>query len=454
MEKMVKPRTLSGFMELLPADQAKMERFMEVLRRSYSLYGFTALDTPVIESAEVLLAKGGGETEKQIYRFTKGDSDLALRFDLTVPLAKYVALHYGELSFPFRRYQIGKVYRGERAQRGRFREFYQADIDVIGDGKLDILNEAEIPAIIYRTFTGLGLTKFKIRVNNRKILNGFYAMLGLTERSGDVMRTVDKLDKIGAEKVRAILVDDLGITAADAETILRFLSIGGTNAEVLSALEQFNNSGKNELFGAGLEELKAVTAYLPEFGVPEENFAVDLSIARGLDYYTGTVYETTLTEHPEIGSVCSGGRYDDLAGYYTDKKLPGVGISIGLTRLFYVLQEQGLLNGGLVTAPADALVIPMTEELGFAVRTATALRAAGVRTQLYTEQKKFKAKMGYADKLGFPFVVLIGEDEIAQGKVALKNMATGEQTLVTPEAAGETVRDALSERDSGAVILE
>ena len=452
MEKMVKPRTLSGFMELLPADQAKMERFMEVLRRSYALYGFTALDTPVIESAEVLLAKGGGETEKQIYRFTKGDSDLALRFDLTVPLAKYVALHYGELSFPFRRYQIGKVYRGERAQRGRFREFYQADIDVIGDGKLDILNEAEIPSIIYRTFTGLGLTKFKIRVNNRKILNGFYAMLGLTERSGDVMRTVDKLDKIGAEKVRAILVDDLGIAAADAEAILRFLSIGGTSAEALSALEQY--SGKNELFDAGLEELKAVTAYLPEFGVPEENFAVDLSIARGLDYYTGTVYETTLTEHPEIGSVCSGGRYDDLAGYYTDKKLPGVGISIGLTRLFYVLQEQGLLNGGLVTAPADALVIPMTEELGFAVRTATALRAAGVRTQLYTEQKKFKAKMGYADKLGFPFVVLIGEDEIAQGKVALKNMATGEQTLVTPEAAGETVRAALSERDGGAVICE
>ena len=452
MEKMVKPRTLSGFMELLPADQAKMERFMEVLRRSYSLYGFTALDTPVIESAEVLLAKGGGETEKQIYRFTKGDSDLALRFDLTVPLAKYVALHYGELSFPFRRYQIGKVYRGERAQRGRFREFYQADIDVIGDGKLDILNEAEIPSIIYRTFTGLGLTKFKIRVNNRKILNGFYAMLGLTERGGDVMRAVDKLDKIGAEKVRAILVDDLGIAAADAEAILRFLSIGGTSAEALSALEQY--SGKNELFDAGLEELKAVTAYLPEFGVPEENFAVDLSIARGLDYYTGTVYETTLTEHPEIGSVCSGGRYDDLAGYYTDKKLPGVGISIGLTRLFYVLQEQGLLNGGLVTAPADALVIPMTEELGFAVRTATALRAAGVRTQLYTEQKKFKAKMGYADKLGFPFVVLIGEDEIAQGKVALKNMATGEQTLVTPEAAGETVRAALSERDGGAVICE
>ena len=453
MEKMVKPRTLSGFMELLPADQAKMERFMEVLRRSYALYGFTALDTPVIESAEVLLAKGGGETEKQIYRFTKGDSDLALRFDLTVPLAKYVALHYGELSFPFRRYQIGKVYRGERAQRGRFREFYQADIDVIGDGKLDILNEAEIPSIIYRTFTGLGLTKFKIRVNNRKILNGFYAMLGLTERGGDVMRTVDKLDKIGAEKVRAILVDDLGIAAADAEAILRFLSIGGTSAEALSALEQY--SGKNELFDAGLEELKAVTAYLPEFGVPEENFAVDLSIARGLDYYTGTVYETTLTGHPEIGSVCSGGRYDDLAGYYTDKKLPGVGISIGLTRLFYVLQEQGMLSSETVTAPADALVIPMTgEALSFAVRTATALRATGVRTQLYTEQKKFKAKMGYADKLGFPFVVLIGEDEIAQGKVALKNMATGEQTLVTPEAAGETVRDALSERDSGAVILE
>ena len=452
MAKMT-PRTLSGFMELLPADQAKMERFMEALRRSYALYGFTALDTPVIEASEVLLAKGGGETEKQIYRFTKGDSDLALRFDLTVPLAKYVALHYGDLAFPFRRFQIGKVYRGERAQRGRFREFYQADIDVIGDGKLDILNEAEIPSIIYRTFTTLGLTRFVIHVNNRKILNGFYAMLGLSEKSADIMRTVDKLDKIGAEKVAALLTgEEIGLAPEQAEEILRFIAIRGTNAEVLAALEGYR--GRSELFDAGLDELRAVTAYLPEFGVPEANFAIDLTIARGLDYYTGSVYETTLTDHPEIGSVCSGGRYDNLAEYYTDKPLPGVGISIGLTRLFYVLQEQGLLSDEIITAPADVLVIPMTADLGFAVRCATVLRNAGIRTQLYTEQKKFKAKMSYADRLGFPYVLLIGEDELAQGKAALKNMTTGEQTLYTPEEAAAAVAAALAARSSVRVICE
>ncbi len=449
----IRPRTLSGFMELLPADQARMERFMETLRSSYSLYGFTALDTPVIESAEVLLAKGGGETEKQIYRFQKGDSDLALRFDLTVPLAKYVALNYGSLSFPFRRFQIGKVYRGERAQRGRFREFYQADIDVIGDGKLDIVNEAEIPSVIYRTFTRLGLTRFVIRVNNRKILNGFYAILGLSALSGEIMRTVDKLDKIGPEKVRGLLTDpEIGVPAAAADEILRFIAIRGTNAEVISQLETYR--GRSEVFDAGLDELKAVTRYLAEFGVPEENFAVDLTIARGLDYYTGTVYETTLLDHPEIGSVCSGGRYDDLAGYYTDKALPGVGISIGLTRLFYVLQEQGMLSDALVTAPADVLILPMTDDLGFAVRTATALRDAGVRAQLYTEQKKFKARMSYADRLGFPFVILLGEDEIAAGRVSLKNMASGEQVLVTPAEAVERVRAALAAANAAKVIKE
>ena len=452
MEK-IKPRTLSGFMELLPAEQAKMERFMQTLRETYSLYGFTALDTPVIEAAEVLLAKGGGETEKQIYRFTKGDSDLALRFDLTVPLAKYVALNYAKLAFPFRRYQIGKVYRGERAQRGRFREFYQADIDIIGDGKLDIINEAEIPSIICRTFRRLGLERFVIRVNNRRVLNGFYEMLGLKEKSGDIMRTVDKLDKIGAEKVRALLTgEEIAIGEAQADEILRFIAIRGTTAEVLAALEGYR--GRSETFDRGLDELRAVTAYLPEFGVPQENFAVDLTIARGLDYYTGTVYETTLLDHPEIGSVCSGGRYDDLAGYYTDKALPGVGISIGLTRLFYVLSEQGLLSDEPVSAPADALIIPMTEELGFAVKTATVLRDRGVRAQLYTEQKKFKAKMSYADKLAFPFTVIIGEDEAACGKVSLKDMKTGEQTLMTPEAAADAVLASVSARNAAALILE
>ncbi len=451
MAKMT-PRTLSGFMELLPQPQQQMERMMDILRRTYSLYGFTPLDTPVIEASEVLLAKGGGETEKQIYRFQKGDADLALRFDLTVPLAKYVALHYNDLSFPFRRYQIGKVYRGERAQRGRFREFYQADIDIIGDGKLDITNEAEIPAIIYQTFTSLGLKRFQIRVNNRKILNGFYAMLGLTKQSGDIMRTVDKLDKIGAEKVRTLLVDECGVSADSAGEILKFIAITGGNEQVLAALESYR--GRNEVFDEGLDQLNTVVKYLSAFGVPAENFAVDLTIARGLDYYTGTVYETTLLDHPEIGSVCSGGRYDNLAEYYTDRQLPGVGISIGLTRLFYVLGEQGLLNPDLPTAPADVLILPMTAELSPAVTLATRLRAAGVRTQLYTEQKKFKAKMSYADKLGVPYVVFLGDDEIAGNVVACKDMTSGEQTTLPFAETLALIQTGLAKRNEGAVILE
>ena len=448
----VTPRTLSGFMELLPAQQQQLERMMDILRTTYSRYGFTPLDTPVIEASEVLLAKGGGETEKQIYRFQKGDADLALRFDLTVPLAKYVALHGNDLAFPFRRYQIGKVYRGERAQRGRFREFYQADIDIIGDGKLDITNEAEIPSIIYQTFTALGLTRFQIRVNNRKILNGFYAMLGLTDRSGDIMLTVDKLDKIGPHKVRACLMDDIGLTADQAEEIMRFISITGSNDQVLSALEGYRS--RHELFDQGLDELTTVTRYLAAFGVPKVNFAVDLTIARGLDYYTGTVYETTLLDYPEIGSVCSGGRYDNLAEYYTDRQLPGVGISIGLTRLFYVLGEQGLLNPSLPTAPADVLILPMTQDLTPAIQLATRLRGAGVRTQLYSEQKKFKAKMNYADKLGVPYVVFLGDDEIAAGLVACKDMTSGEQTKLPFNATLSRIQEGLSQRNQGKVILE
>ena len=451
MAKMT-PRTLSGFMELLPAPQQQMERMMEILRTTYARYGFTPLDTPVIEASEVLLAKGGGETEKQIYRFSKGDADLALRFDLTVPLAKYVALHYNDLSFPFRRFQIGKVYRGERAQRGRFREFYQADIDVIGDGKLDIINEAEIPAIIYETFTALGLQRFQIRVNNRKILNGFYAMQGLSEKSGEIMRTVDKLDKIGAEKVRVCLMDDCGLTGAQAEEILTFIAIRGTNEEVLSALSGYE--GRNGVFDEGLRELHTVVKYLSAFGVPAANFAVDLTIARGLDYYTGTVYETTLLDHPEIGSVCSGGRYDNLAAYYTDRQLPGVGISIGLTRLFYVLGEQGMLNPDLPTAPADVLILPMTDELAPAIALATKLRQGGIRTQLYTEAKKFKAKMNYADKLAIPYVLFLGEDEIAQGIVTCKDMVSGEQTKLSTDDTLALIRKGIDEKNSGKVIVE
>ena len=447
----IKPRTLSGFMELLPQKQQKLEAMMDILRKTYALYGFAPLDTPAIEDAQILLAKGGGETEKQIYRFQKGDSDLALRFDLTVPLAKYVALHCNELAFPFRRYQISKVYRGERAQRGRFREFYQADIDIIGDGKLDILNEAEIPALIYRVFRGFGLERFQIRVNNRKILNGFYQMLELTEKRVDIMRTVDKLDKIGKDKVRAILLEDCALTQEQADEILRFIAISGTNEQVLTALEEY--AGKTALFDAGLQELKAVTANLAAFGVPESNFAVDLTIARGLDYYTGTVYETTLLDHPEIGSVCSGGRYDDLAGYYTEKQLPGVGISIGLTRLFYVLDEQGLLNPEIHNAPADALVLPMTQDPAPAISLAETLRSKGIRVQLYGEQKKFKQKMTYADRLGVPYAVLLGEDELAQGVCSVKDMRTGQQVTLSAEAAAQHILEGLA-ANVGPIILQ
>lgn len=451
MEK-IKPRTLSGFMELEPRRQIQMEALKDTLRRVYSLYGFTPLDTPVIEASEVLLAKGGGETEKQIYRFTKGDSDLSLRFDLTVPLAKYVAQNYSGLSFPFKRFQIGKVYRGERAQRGRFREFYQADIDIIGDEKLDIINEAEIPSIIYRTFTELGLTRFVIRVNNRKVLTGFYDMLSLSEKSGDIMRTVDKLDKIGPEKVKDILIVECGVTTDAAEEIMKFIAISGTNEQVLASLEAYR--GRNETFDSGLDELRAVTKYLSAFGVPEENFSVDLTIARGLDYYTGTVYETTLTDHPEIGSVCSGGRYDNLAEYYTDRKLPGVGISIGLTRLFFVLEDRGMLNDEMNTAPCDVLILPMTEDFTAAISAATALRNGGIRTQVYFEKKKFKGKMNYADKIGVPFIILLGEDEIKENAVSVKDMRSGRQVKTELGKAEEYIKAQLREREKLKVICE
>lgn len=450
MEK-VTPRTLSGFMELLPADQLKMERLLGTLRMVYSLYGFTPLDTPAIESAEVLLAKGGGETEKQIYRFMKGDSDLALRFDLTVPLAKYVAANYAKLQFPFRRFQIGKVWRGERAQRGRFREFYQADIDVIGDGKLDIMNEAEIPSIICRAFTELGLRDFTIRINNRKVLGGFFRMHGMSAPA-EILRTIDKLEKIGAEKVRAILLEDCGLDESQAAAVLDFTGFTGTTAEKLAFLEGM--CGRDELFDEGVRELRTVAEALPGLGVPPERFALDFTIARGLDYYTGTVYETTINSHPEIGSVCSGGRYDDLAEYYTDRKLPGAGISIGVTRLFYVLSEQGLLNPELEAAPADAIVLPMTEDLGFAAETATLLRESGIRTQLYTEEKKFKQKLSYASKLGIPFAVIIGEDEAKSGLVSLKDMRRGEQISCAPAEAAEKIKAALAESAGARLIKE
>lgn len=439
-------------MELLPAAQEQMERIMQTLRETYALYGFYPLDTPVLEASEVLLAKGGGETEKQIYRFQKGDTDLSMRFDLTVPLAKYVALNYGQLTFPFRRYQIGKVYRGERAQRGRFREFYQADIDIIGDGQLDIINEAEIPSIIYKTFSRLGLKRFKIRINNRKVLSGFFAMLGLSDKASDVMRTIDKLEKIGPDKVREILTEDCGATSEQADEILKFITIEGGTQGILEALKGYE--GKNETLDQGISELTTVATYMEGFGVPADHFEIDLTIARGLDYYTGTVYETTMLDHPEIGSICSGGRYDNLAEYYTDKKLPGVGISIGLTRLFFVLQDKDYLNQNPPASPADVMILPMTDEVGSAIELATRLRDNGIRVQLHCEKKKFKAKITYADKLAIPYVIFMGEDEIKNNVVALKELATGEQTNTGFDEALARIRDGLAARAAGTVILD
>lgn len=435
-------------MELLPQKQKQMERMMQILRETYELYGFYPLDTPVLEASEVLLAKGGGETEKQIYRFQKGDTDLSMRFDLTVPLAKYVSLHYGQLTFPFRRYQIGKVYRGERAQRGRFREFYQADIDIIGDGQLDIINEAEIPSIIYKTFSKMGLNRFKIRINNRKVLNGFFEMLGLSERSGDVMRTIDKLEKIGADNVRQILLEDCGASNEQSDEIIKFITISGGTEGILDALKAYQ--GKNEVLDMGISELTTVAGYMEQFGVPASHFEIDLTIARGLDYYTGTVYETTMLDHPEIGSICSGGRYDNLAEYYTDKQLPGVGISIGLTRLFFVLEDKNYLAE--TSSPADVMILPMTDDVGAAIELATRLRDNGVRVQLNCEKKKFKAKITYADKLSIPYVIFMGEDEIKNNIVALKELATGEQTNTGFDEALERIKSGLLKFECDKVI--
>ena len=436
----IKPRTLSGFLELLPDRESQMQAIQQILRETYSLFGFTPIDTPLMEASEVLLAKGGGETEKQIYRFEKGDSDLSLRFDLTVPLAKYVAMNAGQLAFPFRRYQIGKVYRGERAQRGRFREFYQADVDVIGDGTLDPSNEAEMVAIICTVFSRLGLDRFQVRINNRKLLNGLFSWLGLSNKAQAVMTAIDKLDKIGPEKVCALLVEDLGVAPDIAEKLMNVVS-SPDPAATLDSLE-----GCAPALDEGIRELKLVTGLLPSFGVPADKWRLDLTIARGLDYYTGTVYETTLLDHPEVGSVCSGGRYDDLAAYYTDRKLPGVGVSIGVSRLFFILQDQDLLRDEAIVPPCDALVIPMGDVLDWAVQTATVLRNAGIRSQIYMEQKKAKAKFTYADKLRIPFAVVVGEDERDAGAVSLKDLRTGEQQTLSPAQAAEAIHTGLPDR--------
>ncbi len=432
----VQPRTLPGFMELLPKEQVLFNQMKEKIQKSYEKFGFLPIDTPVIEMAEVLLAKAGGETEKQIYRFQKGDTDLAMRFDLTVPLAKYVTEYYNELSFPFRRYQIGKVYRGERPQKGRFREFYQCDIDIIGDGELSIINDAEMPSVIYNTIKELGFEDFTICMNNRKLLSGLFEQLQLQEKSVDIMRIIDKLEKIGEQNVIECL-QDLEIEEENINTIMKFIRIEGTTDEKLKALEELNFT--NETFLQGLQELQQVIKYVRIFGVPDTNFKVDFTIARGLDYYTGTVYETFLNEYREIGSVCSGGRYDNLAEYYTDRKLPGVGVSIGLSRLFYKLNELQALQEEQKSI-AKVLVISMVEEPAKAIEVANELRKNGIATEVYLEEKKIKAKFKYADRLAIPYVIVMGEDEIANNTVSLKEMQTGKQETLSLEQVMERLK--------------
>ena len=420
---MIEPRTLPGFMELMPDEQILFNQMKSKIENVYKRYGFLPLDTPVLELSDVLLAKAGGETEKQIYRFEKGDTDISMRFDLTVPLAKYVAKNYGNLSFPFRRYQIGKVYRGERAQKGRFREFYQCDIDIIGDGELSIINDAELPSVIYNIFTELGFDDFTIKINNRKILNGLFESINQKENSVEILRIIDKIEKIGKEAVIEEL-EKLNVSKETINSIINFMEISGTTDEKLQKLESLKI--ENETFKTGLTELKDVVKYVRLFGIPEKNFMVDLSIARGLDYYTGTVYETFLNGYREIGSVCSGGRYENLAEFYTNKKLPGVGISIGLTRLFYKLNELNLIKVEK-NSVSDVLIVPMTDDLQMAIKIANDLRKNGINTEVFLNDKKLKAKMKYADKLKIPYVIVIGEDEINSGIVKIKNMKTGEE---------------------------
>ena len=414
-------------MELLPNEQILFNKMKETIQKTYEQYGFLPLDTPIIEDAKVLLAKAGGETEKQVYRFSKGDNDLALRFDLTVPLAKYVSQYYNKLSFPFKRYQIGKVYRGEKPQRGRYREFYQCDVDIIGDGELSILNDAEIPSIIYNTFKNLGFDEFTICINNRKILNGLFSSINLSDSSEEILRIIDKIEKIGSNEVKEQLLE-LVKDAEKVDTIMKFIQIEGDTESKLAQLDNLGITDKTFLLG--LKELKEVVKYIKLFNVPDNYYTVDLTIARGLDYYTGTVYETFLNKYRNLGSICSGGRYDNLAEFYTDKKLPGVGISIGLSRLFFQLEDNNIINANNETI-ADVMVVSIdNNNYDTEIKIATNLRNAGINVQTITEDMKLKNKLKYANKLKIKYLIIVGEDEIKAGKVTLKDMITGEQKLV------------------------
>lgn len=436
--KIVEPSILSGFMELLPKEQMIMTRMTDIIKKTFESYGFIPLDTPVLEKSEVLLAKSGGETAKQVYRFNKGDSDIAMRFDLTVPLARYVAQHYGELTFPFRRYHIGKVYRGEKPQKGRFREFYQCDIDIIGNGSLGIVNDAEIVSVIFSTFKALNIGSFKIMINNRKLLNGYFEYLQI-ENTVETLRIVDKIDKIGRDNVKKELIKEVNLTEDTADNVLKFLDNSGSIADILEGLKAYDIP--NDKFKEGLAELEAVCENIKALGVSEEYFTVNLKIARGLDYYTGTVYETMLCDYPQLGSICSGGRYDELASNYTKQSLPGVGISIGLSRLFYQLNEVGAIRYDNRCTPTEILFIPMSDTVQYTLEKATEFRKAGYAVEVYMNDGKMAKKLTYANKLGIPYVAIIGGDEMTQGVFKIKDMASGQQYEVsTPEDAANIVK--------------
>ena len=430
----VEPKIMSGFMELTPENQIKFNYMYDTIKNTYESFGFLPIDTPILEYSEILLAKAGGETEKQIYSFKKGDTDISMRFDLTVPLSRYVSQHMNDITFPFKRYQIGKVYRGERPQKGRFREFYQCDIDVIGNGELSIAYDAELPCIIYNVFKKFAFGEFVIKINNRKILNGFFSSLGLSEQVTDILRIVDKIDKIGAEIVKEELIK-IGVSEEAADRILYFINIDGSNDEIINALKNLNI--ENEIFNKGVEEIEQVINYLRMFNIPENNFKIALSIARGLDYYTGTVYETNLVDYPELGSICSGGRYDNLTSYYSNQTMPGVGISIGLTRLFDQLMDNGLIEKIQTNSSIAQVLIVDADNSNFEYvsNVGNILRQNNIRTDIYYGDKQLKNKMKYANKLAIPYVLIIGETEKNESLVTIKDMVSGEQSLTTIEEA-------------------
>lgn len=421
---MIQPSTLPGMMELLPEDQMVFDTIKRRIEDVFIKNAFFSIDTPAIEKLDVLLSKGGGETSKQVYKIDSSKKNQGLRFDLTVPLAKYVSMYMQDLAFPFRRYQIAKVYRGERNQKGRYKEFYQCDIDIIGNEKLSLYNDAEIVKCMYEALKSIDVPDFEFQFNNRKLLNGYFSDLGI-EDFESCLRIIDKLDKIGIDNVKEEL-SKINLDDEKIDSILSFLQIDGTNQEIIEKLESLNID--NELFVCGLEELKFVYEDILSLGVSPDNIKINLSITRGLDYYTGSVFETFFKEYREIGSICSGGRYDSLANNFTRSKLPGVGMSIGLTRLFYQLQELNLVKGQQTNF--DCIIIPMKGYEKNAVKLMKDLRSSSVRCMSYLEDDKLKKKFNYADKLSVKYVIIIGQDEVEQNKFTLRNMENGNQELL------------------------